>query len=125
MFWAFRIMVGIGLLMLAVSWWTTYALVRKKDLNILTTRILGAMTFSGWVALVAGWYVTEIGRQPWLVYGACGLDCIYFGHVLRCRCAHKRLAAGVILLGRLGQYVDFLTMQIRHGPKHGVFQDQN
>jgi cytochrome d ubiquinol oxidase subunit I len=27
------------------------------------------MTFSGWVALVAGWYVTEIGRQPWLVSG--------------------------------------------------------
>jgi cytochrome d ubiquinol oxidase subunit I len=68
-FWAFRIMVGVGLLMLAVSWWSTYALVRKKDVNILTTRILVAMTFSGWVALVAGWYVTEIGRQPWLVYG--------------------------------------------------------
>ena len=27
------------------------------------------MTFAGWVALVAGWYVTEIGRQPWLVTG--------------------------------------------------------
>ena len=27
------------------------------------------MTFAGWIALVAGWYVTEIGRQPWLVYG--------------------------------------------------------
>jgi cytochrome d ubiquinol oxidase subunit I len=27
------------------------------------------MTFAGWVALVAGWYVTEIGRQPWIVYG--------------------------------------------------------
>ena len=27
------------------------------------------MTFSGWVATLAGWYVTEIGRQPWLVYG--------------------------------------------------------
>ena len=32
-------------------------------------RGLVAMTFAGWVALVAGWYVTEIGRQPWLVYG--------------------------------------------------------
>jgi cytochrome d ubiquinol oxidase subunit I len=28
-----------------------------------------AMTFSGWVATLAGWYVTEIGRQPWLVHG--------------------------------------------------------
>ena len=27
------------------------------------------MTFAGWIALLAGWYVTEIGRQPWLVYG--------------------------------------------------------
>ena len=31
--------------------------------------ILVAMTFAGWVALVSGWYVTEIGRQPWLVHG--------------------------------------------------------
>ena len=27
------------------------------------------MTFSGWVATLAGWYVTEVGRQPWIVYG--------------------------------------------------------
>jgi cytochrome d ubiquinol oxidase subunit I len=32
-------------------------------------RVLVAMTFAGWVALLAGWYVTEIGRQPWLVHG--------------------------------------------------------
>ena len=32
-------------------------------------RVLVGMSFSGWVAVVAGWYVTEIGRQPWLVYG--------------------------------------------------------
>ena len=32
-------------------------------------RVLVAMTFAGWVALIAGWYVTEIGRQPWLVQG--------------------------------------------------------
>ena len=32
-------------------------------------RVLVAMSFSGWIATLAGWYVTEIGRQPWLVYG--------------------------------------------------------
>ena len=32
-------------------------------------RALSVMTFSGWVATLAGWYVTEIGRQPWIVYG--------------------------------------------------------
>jgi cytochrome d ubiquinol oxidase subunit I len=31
--------------------------------------VLVAMTFAGWVALISGWYVTEIGRQPWLVHG--------------------------------------------------------
>lgn len=68
-FWAFRIMVGVGLLMLAVSWFASYELRFKKALSKRTAMILVAMTFAGWVALVSGWYVTEIGRQPWLVHG--------------------------------------------------------
>ena len=68
-FWAFRIMVGMGLLMLAVSWFATYELKVKKALSRRTAMVLVAMTFAGWVALISGWYVTEIGRQPWLVYG--------------------------------------------------------
>jgi cytochrome bd ubiquinol oxidase subunit I len=119
-FWAFRIMVGVGVLMLLVSWasvlqlapWKKYAptlpasrgslppggalrlrpgkagsaapaemegavpVASDKSLapvaRVLTVwhaRLLVAMTFSGWIALVAGWYVTEIGRQPWLVTG--------------------------------------------------------
>ena len=69
LFWAFRIMVGMGMLMLAVSWLTAWSLCRRKDLYPWLVRGLVAMTFSGWVATVAGWYVTEIGRQPYLVYG--------------------------------------------------------
>lgn len=68
-FWAFRIMVGVGLLMLAVSWFASYELKFTNSLSKRTAMVLVAMTFAGWVALVAGWYVTEIGRQPWLVYG--------------------------------------------------------
>ena len=67
-FWAFRAMVGVGLLMLAVSWLAVWQ-VRKHGLQPWLARVLVGMTFSGWVALLAGWYVTEIGRQPWLVYG--------------------------------------------------------
>lgn len=67
-FWAFRIMVGVGLLMLAVSWFASYELKFKNTLSKRTAMVLVAMTFAGWVALVSGWYVTEIGRQPWLVY---------------------------------------------------------
>ena len=73
-FWGFRIMVGVGLLMLAVSWATTYQLAPWKQgsdrsIRPWQARLLVAMTFSGWLALLAGWYVTEIGRQPWLVSG--------------------------------------------------------
>jgi cytochrome d ubiquinol oxidase subunit I len=68
-FWAFRVMVGIGLLMLVVSWWATFELRIKRRPSQMIAKILVAMTFAGWVALIAGWYVTEIGRQPWLVYG--------------------------------------------------------
>jgi cytochrome d ubiquinol oxidase subunit I len=68
-FWGFRIMVGTGLLMLAVSWFSAWTLRRHKDLNPWLARTLVAMTFAGWLATLAGWYVTEIGRQPYLVYG--------------------------------------------------------
>ncbi|MEI6618264.1 MAG: cytochrome ubiquinol oxidase subunit I [Betaproteobacteria bacterium] len=68
-FWAFRIMVGMGLLMLAVSWFASYELKVKRSLSRRTAMVLVGMTFAGWVALISGWYVTEIGRQPWLVYG--------------------------------------------------------
>ncbi|HEU0153962.1 MAG TPA: cytochrome ubiquinol oxidase subunit I [Arenimonas sp.] len=68
-FWGFRVMVGTGLLMLAVSWWTAWRLRRHAAPTPWQARALLAMTFSGWVATLAGWYVTEIGRQPWLVTG--------------------------------------------------------
>ena len=73
-FWSFRIMVGMGLLMLAVSWASALQLAPwKRDpartLKNWHARLLVAMTFAGWVALIAGWYTTEIGRQPWLVSG--------------------------------------------------------
>ncbi|MEO8132728.1 MAG: cytochrome ubiquinol oxidase subunit I [Betaproteobacteria bacterium] len=68
-FFAFRVMVGIGLLMLGVAWfgiWATRAgrLPRRPFLWC-----LASFTFAGWVATLAGWLVTEIGRQPWLVTG--------------------------------------------------------
>ena len=66
-FFSFRIMVGIGMLMLAVSWLGSYFILRKKEFPKLYLYALIAMTFSGCFATIAGWYVTEIGRQPWLV----------------------------------------------------------
>lgn len=67
-FWSFRVMVGVGMLMLLVSWLAAFHLWRGR-FSPFTARLLVGMTFSGWVATLAGWYVTEIGRQPWLVHG--------------------------------------------------------
>jgi cytochrome bd ubiquinol oxidase subunit I len=68
-FIAFRVMVGVGLTMLAVSWLMSWRLIRTGDPGIWGARVLAGMAFSGWIATLAGWYVTEIGRQPWLVDG--------------------------------------------------------
>jgi cytochrome d ubiquinol oxidase subunit I len=68
-FFAFRIMVGIGLLMLVLSWYGAFRLWRRGELGVWPARAFVAMTFSGWIATLAGWYTTEIGRQPWLVWG--------------------------------------------------------
>ncbi|MGM8228231.1 cytochrome ubiquinol oxidase subunit I [Cellvibrio sp. ARAG 10.3] len=69
LFYGFRLMVGIGLLMLIISWTSSVLLWRRKSLPPLMLRVLVAMSFSGWIATLAGWYVTEIGRQPYLVTG--------------------------------------------------------
>ncbi|MDO9435277.1 cytochrome ubiquinol oxidase subunit I [Hydrogenophaga sp.] len=76
-FWAFRVMVGVGSLMLLVAWLSAWTLWRQRrgstDDRIHLPKpwlyVLAGMTFSGWLATLAGWYVTEIGRQPFLVYG--------------------------------------------------------
>lgn len=68
-FWSFRVMVGTGVLMLLVSWACAFQIWRKGDIGRISLRALHLMSFSGWVAVLAGWYVTEIGRQPWIVSG--------------------------------------------------------
>lgn len=68
-FFAFRIMVGMGVLMLLFSWLGCWQLRQNRPLPRLMAKGLVLMTFSGWVAVLAGWYVTEIGRQPYLVTG--------------------------------------------------------
>lgn len=69
-FWAFRLMVGIGLLMIAYGlvgawcWWRG-----RLDDSRWFRRWSMLMGPAGLVAILSGWFVTEVGRQPWLVYG--------------------------------------------------------
>ena len=69
-FFAFRVMVGIGLLMLAlviVSWWMRAG--RRLYDSVWFLRCCQAATPLGFIAVLAGWTTTEVGRQPWTVYG--------------------------------------------------------
>lgn len=68
-FWAFRLMVFVAFVMLIVSWSALVQLIRRGAPGPRMARLLVGMSFSGWVALLAGWTVTEVGRQPWLVQG--------------------------------------------------------
>jgi cytochrome d ubiquinol oxidase subunit I len=68
-FFAFRVMVGIGMAMLVVGFWGAWVLKRRREPTPWLARALVLMAFSGWGAVLAGWYTTEIGRQPWLVHG--------------------------------------------------------
>ncbi|HET9484528.1 MAG TPA: cytochrome ubiquinol oxidase subunit I [Xanthomonadales bacterium] len=84
-FWSFRVMVAIGMLMLAIAalgllWWRGLA-ARPAYLRWWTLMIP-----SGFVALVAGWWTAEVGRQPWVVYG-----------LLRTADAHSEIGAGSVL----------------------------
>ena len=70
-FYAFRVMIGTGMAMLLMSW-LGVALLWRRGVDRFPKPVLYgavAMTFSGWLATLAGWYTTEIGRQPWLVTG--------------------------------------------------------
>ena len=69
-FWSFRVMVGAGLAMLAVGIWSLALRVRKRLYDqpwLLRTSV--ALSPIGIVAVIAGWITTEVGRQPYTVYG--------------------------------------------------------
>jgi cytochrome d ubiquinol oxidase subunit I len=68
---AFQVMIGSGLALLVVGLWAALLAWRKRGLpdNRWLLRALVAAGPLGFVAIEAGWIVTEVGRQPWIVYG--------------------------------------------------------
>ncbi|QAA93405.1 cytochrome ubiquinol oxidase subunit I [Pollutimonas thiosulfatoxidans] len=68
-FWTFRIMVGLGFLMIGLALWAAWARWRGRLFESRPLlRCILYMGPSGLVAMLAGWMTTEIGRQPWIVY---------------------------------------------------------
>ncbi len=70
LFWSFRVMVGIGMAMLGIGLWSLWLRSRRQlyDASWLH-RAAVLMGPSGFVAVIAGWITTEVGRQPYTVYG--------------------------------------------------------
>ncbi|MGD9882045.1 MAG: cytochrome ubiquinol oxidase subunit I [Reyranella sp.] len=69
-FWSFRIMVGMGVLMLALAGFSLLARVRRRLFDWKLLHLLAlAMGPAGFVAVIAGWVTTEVGRQPFTVHG--------------------------------------------------------
>jgi cytochrome d ubiquinol oxidase subunit I len=68
-FYAFRVMVAIGLFMLSLLAWSLWQWRRNALHSKLLLRLWMVMTPAGFIAVLAGWYTTEIGRQPYIIYG--------------------------------------------------------
>jgi cytochrome d ubiquinol oxidase subunit I len=122
-FWTFRVMVGLGMLMLLLAAWGLWARWRHRlyDSKLLL-RFALAMGPSGLVAILAGWFTTEIGRQPWVVYG-----------VMRTRDAvsnHSALALSttlgvfiVMYFFIFGAGVSYMLKLIAKGPESGGHEE--
>ena len=94
-FWAFRIMVGLGLAMIGVGFYGAFLWVRRK---LDAARVYPWLTLgtapAGFLAVVCGWMATEVGRQPFVVYGW-----------LRTRDAISPVAGGAVATSLVGVLV--------------------
>ena len=115
-FWSFRIMVGLGLLMIALGLWGAYLRWRGRLWSCRPFLHFALwMGPSGIVAILAGWYTTEIGRQPWTIQGLLRTaDAVS---------AHSATQLGITLVlfviiyfAVFGTGVGYLTRLIRVGP---------
>ncbi len=69
-YWTFRIMVGVGFLMALLALLTLYLIARNRlELHPRYLALLVPALFLPYLANVAGWFLTELGRQPWIVFG--------------------------------------------------------
>jgi cytochrome d ubiquinol oxidase subunit I len=115
-YWSFRVMVGIGFLFIGVMVWALLLAVRKQLYHSRPfLKILVAVQPLGFLAVVMGWVTTEVGRQPWVVYGlmrtAEGVSPIHAGNVL------WSLSVFILFFGIIGaSYFYYILKILRNGP---------
>ncbi|MNM38447.1 Cytochrome bd-I ubiquinol oxidase subunit 1 [compost metagenome] len=120
LFWSFRVMVGLGMLMVVLS---LHGLWMRGRRRLYESRALARFALwmgpSGLIALLAGWYVTEVGRQPWVVYGLMRTKDAVSDH------SAMTLSIGLVVLvvmylGVFGTGIVYLLRLVRKQPEaHG------
>ncbi|HEY4345343.1 MAG TPA: cytochrome ubiquinol oxidase subunit I [Parvibaculum sp.] len=117
-FWSFRVMVALGLIFLLIGGWSALARWRGKlGTDKWLMRLSAAATPTGLIAILAGWFVAEVGRQPFTVYGHLRTaDSI--SPVVNASAVTTSLAIFLIVYGGLfGAYLYYFTKIVRVGPK--------
>ncbi|MEZ5754716.1 MAG: cytochrome ubiquinol oxidase subunit I [Paracoccaceae bacterium] len=117
--WSFRVMVGIGMLMLVASWAGAWMLWRRGVEGMPRPYLWGltGMSFAGWGATLAGWYTTEIGRQPWLVQGVLTVEQAV-GDIASGMVLSTLLAYVAIYIALLAAYVGVIFHLARKGGRY-------
>ena len=117
-FWSFRIMVGLGFAMIGLGLWS---LCKRRGGALFTSRpfLRAALLMgpSGLVALLAGWITTEVGRQPWVVYGLMRTSDAVSAHTA----GPLALTLGlfvVVYLFVFGVGIAYVLRLVRGGPQH-------
>jgi cytochrome d ubiquinol oxidase subunit I len=115
-FFAFRIMVGLGFLMLAYAWYGAYREIRRKPLPPWFLHFAVWMIPAGFIATLCGWWVAETGRQPWVVYGI-----VRTADVASVLPPERVLASFLAFIGIysavFAAYLYYLFKTIRRGPE--------
>ncbi len=116
-FYGFRVMVGIGLAMLLLSlaslwaWWRGWLFESRWLLD--GWRLLSP---SGFVALLAGWYVVEIGRQPWVIYGLLRTSNAVSPNIQAAAVLGSLITFAVVYAIVFGAGIWYLLGMVRKGP---------
>lgn len=118
-FWSFRIMVGLGFLMIFVGLWSLW--LRKRGTLYSSRPFLHVALWmgpSGLVALLAGWFTTEIGRQPWVVYGLMRTADGVSNHSYA-QLGFTLVAFVVVYFALFGTGLGYMMRLVRKGPQTG------
>ena len=124
-FWSFRLMVAMGLLMIAAGLWSLW--LRKRGTLHSCRPFLYFMMWmgpSGLVAILAGWFTTEIGRQPWVVYGLMRTAEGVSNHSAT-QLGFTLVMFVVVYFAVFGAGFGYMMRLVRKGPHTGEGDEQN